>query len=685
MRGRARNAEDFWAVRDLSLQIPKGSVYGLIGHNGSGKSTLLKMIGGIYRPTEGTITTDGRVAALIELGAGFHPDMTGRENIALNGSILGLPRKEIADVTDEIIDFSGLGDFINDPVKHYSSGMYVRLGFSVAVHMKPDVLLIDEVLAVGDEEFQRKCFDHLYALRRSGQDDHRRQPRPGPAGGTVRRDRLARARRDAGARPGGRHHRRRTCARSTPTSPRATRWSPRVRDDDGSVRGGRPDRPRHVGGDRRRRGQPHHPCARPAPRSRSGWASPPRSEVLGPNVRIALQHDSGTLVTMLSNHRWGVDFGSIQGDHAVGIGLTDNPLLPGRYRVHIDVFDYTGSRLLDSWNDARRVRRAQPARRDRPGPRPAARRRSRSTEPPWSPSRTPSSALKRRAGRVKRWLKRKVYERNIGKQYKAWLAEAAQRARRHHQPRHHDLDHRPGLQPARGVPARVPGVGPRAAGAQLAAGRRRRRLDEAGGRRLTSRSSRASTRRRPRIVVVRKENGGISSALNAALEHATGDYVGMLDHDDLLDPRCIDEFSRALEEHGFPDAVYSDEDKVDFTGRALRALLQAGLLARAAADADVPVPLHGLPARRTWSTSAGCAREMDGAQDFDLALRLLPRLAARGAPASAAVPLAGLERVDRADDRCQAVGAGGGRARAAGPRRPHVRRRHRGAERGARA
>ena len=129
VRGRARKPEDFWAVRDVTLQIPKGSVYGLIGHNGSGKSTLLKMIGGIYRPTEGSITTDGRVAALIELGAGFHPDMTGRENINLNGSILGLPRKDIQAVTEEIIEFSGLGDFINDPVKHYSSGMYVRLGF----------------------------------------------------------------------------------------------------------------------------------------------------------------------------------------------------------------------------------------------------------------------------------------------------------------------------------------------------------------------------------------------------------------------------------------------------------------------------------------------------------------------------------------------------------------------------
>ena len=168
MRGRARKPEDFWAVRDVSLQIPKGSVYGLIGHNGSGKSTLLKMIGGIYRPTEGTDRHGRSRGCADRAGRRLPPDMTGRENIVLNGSILGLPRKEINAVTDEIIEFSGLGDFINDPVKHYSSGMYVRLGFSVAVHMKPDVLLVDEVLSVGDEEFQRKCFDHLYALRRSG-------------------------------------------------------------------------------------------------------------------------------------------------------------------------------------------------------------------------------------------------------------------------------------------------------------------------------------------------------------------------------------------------------------------------------------------------------------------------------------------------------------------------------------
>jgi homopolymeric O-antigen transport system ATP-binding protein len=168
VRGRSRDVDDFWALRDITFDVPKGSVYGLLGHNGSGKSTLLKVIAGIYRATEGRASVDGRLAALIELGAGFHPELTGRDNIRLNGSILGLSRKEVDAATDEIIDFSGLADFIDEPVKNYSSGMYVRLGFSVAVHMRPDVLLIDEVIAVGDEDFQRKCFDHLYKLRRSG-------------------------------------------------------------------------------------------------------------------------------------------------------------------------------------------------------------------------------------------------------------------------------------------------------------------------------------------------------------------------------------------------------------------------------------------------------------------------------------------------------------------------------------
>lgn len=166
-RGKAES-KDFWALRDISFDIPKGSFYGIIGHNGSGKSTLLRLTAGIHRPTTGSITANGQISALLELGSGFHPDLTGRENVFLNGAMLGLPRKQMEKAIDEITEFSGIGDFIDAPVKVYSSGMHVRLGFAIAVHVDPEILLVDEVLAVGDEAFQRKCFDHIYALRRRG-------------------------------------------------------------------------------------------------------------------------------------------------------------------------------------------------------------------------------------------------------------------------------------------------------------------------------------------------------------------------------------------------------------------------------------------------------------------------------------------------------------------------------------
>ncbi len=160
--------EDFWALQNVSLEVPKGCVYGLVGHNGSGKSSLLRIMAGIHRPTSGTVTTDGRISALLELGAGFHPDLSGRENVYLNSAILGLSKKETDRLYDQIVEFSGISEFMDTPVKHYSSGMYVRLGFSVAVHVEPQILIIDEVIAVGDEEFQRRCFEHLNKLRRQG-------------------------------------------------------------------------------------------------------------------------------------------------------------------------------------------------------------------------------------------------------------------------------------------------------------------------------------------------------------------------------------------------------------------------------------------------------------------------------------------------------------------------------------
>ena len=168
VKGRGRANGDFWALRDVSFEVPRGTTFGLVGHNGSGKSTMLKLLAGVHRPTSGSIITDGRVSALLELGAGFHGELTGRENIYLNASILGLSRKEIDASVDRIVDFSGIGDFIDSPVKVYSSGMYVRLGFSIAVAVDPEILIVDEIIAVGDEEFQRKCFDHLFELRKRG-------------------------------------------------------------------------------------------------------------------------------------------------------------------------------------------------------------------------------------------------------------------------------------------------------------------------------------------------------------------------------------------------------------------------------------------------------------------------------------------------------------------------------------
>ncbi|HEY3832677.1 MAG TPA: polysaccharide ABC transporter ATP-binding protein [Acidimicrobiia bacterium] len=166
--GRRVDREDFWALKDISLEIPHGRTYGLIGHNGSGKSTLLKCIAGILQPTSGEIRTEGRLAALLELGAGFHPDLTGRENVYLNGSILGLSKHEIDARFDEIVDFAELSQFIDMQVRNYSSGMFVRLGFSVAVSLDPDILLVDEVLAVGDEAFQKKCLARVRQMQHEG-------------------------------------------------------------------------------------------------------------------------------------------------------------------------------------------------------------------------------------------------------------------------------------------------------------------------------------------------------------------------------------------------------------------------------------------------------------------------------------------------------------------------------------
>lgn len=166
-RSRA-NIEEFWALRHIDLEIYSGQTLGLIGGNGSGKSTLLKIIGGILTPSDGYVERRGRLAALLELGAGFHGDLTGRENVYLNASILGLTRVQTDQYFDSIVDFSGIEPFIDTQVKFYSSGMYVRLAFAVAIHVDPEILLVDEVLAVGDEPFQRKCLDRIKQFQQDG-------------------------------------------------------------------------------------------------------------------------------------------------------------------------------------------------------------------------------------------------------------------------------------------------------------------------------------------------------------------------------------------------------------------------------------------------------------------------------------------------------------------------------------
>ena len=168
LRGRRARYEEFIALNDISFDVPHGATLGIIGSNGSGKTTMLKCLTGIYTPEHGSIKIDGKVAALLELGAGFHPELTGSENIFLNGAILGMTKKDVEQKFDEIVEFAGLEKFINTPVKNFSSGMVVRLGFSIAAHVEPKILLIDEILSVGDQDFQRKSTEKIEEFRREG-------------------------------------------------------------------------------------------------------------------------------------------------------------------------------------------------------------------------------------------------------------------------------------------------------------------------------------------------------------------------------------------------------------------------------------------------------------------------------------------------------------------------------------
>ena len=168
LRGKTSRHDDFWALQNVSFDVAEGSTHALVGSNGSGKSTLLKCLAKIYWPTSGTIDYRGRMASLLEVGSGFHLELSGRENIYLNGSILGMSKKEIDARFDSIVDFSGIEKFLDQPVKNYSSGMYVRLGFAIAIHVDPDIFVVDEVLSVGDSEFQKKSFEKFLEFKNLG-------------------------------------------------------------------------------------------------------------------------------------------------------------------------------------------------------------------------------------------------------------------------------------------------------------------------------------------------------------------------------------------------------------------------------------------------------------------------------------------------------------------------------------
>jgi lipopolysaccharide transport system ATP-binding protein len=347
VRGRAKQVDDFWALRDVSLTIPRGTVYGLIGHNGSGKSTLLKVMAGIYRPNEGAVRVDGRLAALIELGAGFHPELTGRENIRLNGSILGLSRREIERAADQIVEFSGLADFVDEPVKNYSSGMYVRLGFSVAVHMDPDVLLVDEVIAVGDEDFQRKCFDHLYALRKAGRTivlvshstglmatlcdevawlDHGSLRGRGAAGQVVD-DYLG----SVNAVERG------PASRQTPALAYHRTGTGQARLSSVEILG--PD------------GAPAASCVHGEPlRIRLAYQADERIE--DPVFALAFRHETGPVVSQVSTRITGDDIAVVEGSGRVDYVQDPCRLNPGTYQLDVSILDRSGTHAFDAWTDA---------------------------------------------------------------------------------------------------------------------------------------------------------------------------------------------------------------------------------------------------------------------------------------------------------------------------------------------
>jgi ABC-2 type transport system ATP-binding protein len=348
--------EPFTALDDINLDIEAGTTVGLLGHNGSGKSTLLKCIAGILQPSSGCVRTVGRMAALLELGAGFHPELSGRENVYLNGSILGLKRTEVDRVFDDIVAFAELEQFIDTPVKHYSSGMYIRLGFAVAINVDPEILLVDEVLSVGDEAFQRKCIDKVRAFQAEGRTivvvTH--------AADLVRQmcDKAAALEHGILVAQGDpneviREFRERLLKAATP----AEDMSPELAKSEMSPMWGRVK----IADARVTYATPDQEAVRPG---EPMWldvtleAPEPVDDVV---VGIAVYSSMGWLVYGTNTHLHGVDLGTVAGRRAVSFAFPEIPLLDGTYAITIGLHT-KGGLVYDSWEQLRRFEVAAPGR-----------------------------------------------------------------------------------------------------------------------------------------------------------------------------------------------------------------------------------------------------------------------------------------------------------------------------------
>jgi len=356
LRFRRVRWEPFVALDDINLDIEAGTTVGLLGHNGSGKSTLLKCMAGILQPTSGSVRTVGRMAALLELGAGFHPELSGRENVFLNGSILGLKRTEVERIFDDIVGFAELEQFIDTPVKHYSSGMYIRLGFAVAINVDPEILLVDEVLSVGDEAFQRKCIDKVKTFQAEGRTivvvthaadlvrqmcdkaaalEHGKLVAHGDPNDVIRefRERLLKAATPA-----------EDMSPELARSEMSPMWG-RVKIEEARVVYATPDQSAAAPGE-------------PMQVVVTLDAPEPIDDVV---VAVAIYNSQGWLVYGTNTHLHNMDLGTVSGRQHVSFDFSDVPLLDGTYAVTVGLHT-KGGLVYDSWEQLRRFEVAAPGR-----------------------------------------------------------------------------------------------------------------------------------------------------------------------------------------------------------------------------------------------------------------------------------------------------------------------------------